>query len=79
VTRPAEFEPGRVRKDPGSRPDDWRRWGWVTEMVGRHSVPLNEAPTLGDIEVATSSVKRHGRIRLSPEQFALARSELLRR
>jgi hypothetical protein len=79
VTRPAEFEPERVRDDPGSRPRDWRRWGWVSEMVCRHSVPLDEAPTLRDIDVATSSVKRHGRIRLRPEQFALAREELLRR
>jgi len=79
VTRPAEFEPERVRNDPGSRPDDWRRWGWVTRMDCRHSVPLDEAPTLGEIEVAPSSVKRRGRIRLSPRQFALARSHLLRR
>jgi hypothetical protein len=79
VTRPAEFEPQRVREDPGSRPDDWRRWGWVTEMVCRHSVPLEQALGLEDIEVASSSVKRRGRIRLSPEQFALARAELLYR
>jgi phospholipase D-like protein len=79
VTRTAEFEPKLVQEDPGSRPDDWRRWGWVTKIACRHSVPLDKAPTLGDIDVATSSVKRHGRIRLSPEQFALARSELLRR
>ncbi len=79
VTRPAEFEPERVRADPGSRPDDWRLRGWVTKMVCRQSVSLVDAPTLRDIEVAASSVKRRGRIRLRPEQFALARSELLRR
>jgi len=79
VTRTAEFEPKLVREDPGSRPDDWSRWGWVTKMVCRHSVPLDKAPTLGDIGVATSSVRRHGRIRLSPEQFARARTELLHR
>jgi len=77
VTRVAEFEPERVRDDPDAQPDDWERWGWVTEVKCLHSVPLDEAPRLHEINVASSSVKRHGHIQLSPEQLALARAALL--
>lgn len=78
VTRAAEYEPERVRDDPDAQPGDWERWGWVTEVRPAHSLPLEEAPTLNEIGVASSSVKRHGHIQLRPEQFARARSSLLR-
>ena len=79
VTRPAEFEPERVRDDPDSQLDEWKRWGWVTEVECLRSVPIDEAPSLKDFRVASPSVKQHGHIQLSPQQFALARSALLDR
>jgi len=78
VTRPAEYEPERVRDDPDAQAGDWKRWGWVTEVRCRHSVPVEEAPTLGEIGVESASVKRRGRIQLQPDQFSRARSALLR-
>jgi hypothetical protein len=77
VTRKAEFEPERVREDPDAQPDDWERWGWVTEVECLISKPVSEAPVLREVGVASSSVKRHGHIELSPRQFALARAALL--
>lgn len=77
VTRTAEYEPRRVRRDPGSRPDDWRRWGWVTEVEPVHSVALAKAPKLAQIDVKASSVGQHSHIKLLPEQFALARRAIL--
>jgi len=77
VTRAAEFEPERVREDPDAQPDDWKRWGWVTEVHCIHSVPVEQAPSLRDIGVASASVKRHGHIQLGPQQLARARAALL--
>jgi PLD-like domain len=76
VTRPAEYEPERVRRDPLALPDDWRRWGYVTEVRLVKSTTLERAPTLRAIDVASASVRRHGRIRLTLEQFEAARAAL---
>src|SRR4051794_8455665 len=49
VTAPAELNPGRVAAAAWAKPEDARRWGWVTEVEVLGAVPLATAPALSDI------------------------------
>jgi hypothetical protein len=70
VTRPAEFEPERVRRE-GFRGDD-ERWGWVTEVTGERAIAVAHAPTLDQLGIPSASVMRNSHIRLTPDQYARA-------
>jgi len=77
VTRTARYEPERVRRDPLALPDDWRRWGYVTEVRCKHAVSRAQAPRLDAIDVHSDSVRQHGRLHLSLQQFELARRAIV--
>ncbi len=51
---------------------DEERWAWKTPVEYVAATPLKTAPTLEDIGVMASSVRRHSRIRLSPESYRRA-------
>ena len=72
VTRKAEFEPKRVRRE--SSRSDADRWGWVTEVriIHKNASGLDGAPDLDRLQIAPSSVRQHGHIRISAAAYARA-------
>lgn len=64
------FDEKRVRDE--GRSGDHERWAWLTEVEGVRAVDLAHAPTLSDIGVAAGSVRQHGHIRLTVEQYRRA-------
>lgn len=72
VTRKAEFEPKRVRRE--SSRSDADRWGWVTEVrvIHKNASGLDGAPDLESLKIAPSSVRQHGHIRISAAAYARA-------
>jgi hypothetical protein len=74
VTRTPRYEPARVRRE--GWPDDYKKWSWVTEVVGERAVALDRGPTLADLDVSSASVRQHSRIRLSHAQFQRALAKI---
>jgi len=66
----------------GRFPEKWteenrKRWPWSVGVELRLAIPANDlAPTLGDIDVRTLSVRRQSHIALTREQFSKAASVL---
>jgi len=67
VTAEPVFDEERVRDE--GRSGDHERWAWLTEVEGVRAVDVADAPTLSDIGVASDSVRQHGHIRLTAEQY----------
>jgi hypothetical protein len=76
VTKEAEFDPERVRRE--SNRSDADRWGWVTEVRVIHKNPggLDGAPNLDWLQINPSSVRQHGHIRISAAAYAHALSAI---
>jgi hypothetical protein len=75
VRGPTRYDPAYVGAH--GRPGDADQWPWVTEVRVLHSTSLQDAPTLSDVGVSPSSVRRQGHIKLSESQFAAARDRIL--
>lgn len=70
VTAEPVLDPERVRRE--AQPGDEERWAWLTEVETVRATDLATTPTLSEIGVASSSVRQHGHIRLTPEQYRRA-------
>jgi hypothetical protein len=63
------YDPSLVRKH-ALRPDDHKKWSWVTEVEVVASVrTMAKAPSLSAIGVASRSVRQQGHIHISDDQF----------
>jgi hypothetical protein len=67
VTDEPRFDPELVAAQ--GYPGDEETWGWVTPVRGVAAVPIARAPGLADLGVASTSVRQHGHIHLSPETY----------
>ena len=69
VIAPPEFNPELVQQDShGQESDAGERWPWVTHVRGLHSVPLEDAPTLDDVDIPRELVQRRPRFTITPDQ-----------
>lgn len=55
---------------------DELQWPWVTKVKVLDSTSLDDAPTLGDLQVAPQSVRQQGRIVLEARQFEAAKRRI---
>jgi tetratricopeptide (TPR) repeat protein len=64
------FDPQFVIDESGSE-EDGRRWPWVTKVRGINALPLEEAPTLDQLEIPGAAMQQRTRKVLSDAQAAL--------
>jgi hypothetical protein len=57
-------------------PGDELQWPWVTKVKVLDSTSLDHAPVLGDLDVASQSVRQQGRLVLEARQFEVARKQI---
>ncbi len=67
VAGPPRFDPEHVREQTGLA-EDAERWPWVTPIRGIAAVPLEDAPTLADLRIETTSMQQRARLLLDDDK-----------
>jgi hypothetical protein len=67
IIQPPEFNPSFVQAASWAQPGDGERWPWVTWVRVLQSVPVEAAPTLGQLGIQTSSMQQRARLLTDPD------------
>jgi hypothetical protein len=67
IIEPPEFNPSFVQAANWAQPGDGERWPWVTWVRVLRSVPVEAAPTLGQLGIESSSMQQRARLRTDPD------------
>jgi hypothetical protein len=76
IIQPPEFNPSLVQTADWAQPGDGERWPWVTWVRVLNSVPVDAAPTLGQLGIQTSSMQQRARLRTDPDIHQRLRTAL---
>ena len=67
LIRPPEFNPSFVQAANWAQRGDGERWPWVTWVRVLRSVPVEAAPTLGQLGIQTASMQQRARLLTDPD------------